>query len=150
MTDSTFELYAEDLLALTMEQFKNSRQEDMIRMIKGPTSPLPAPTTPMITFTGHSKGATASESQIACNHFKKGTKKNAALFPFSRMTSTMILSRDVSWQPSKHKDSLMLLIQILIQMMEINMRSNSFWKTPFVYSVLVTSLQTDKGRELQG
>ena len=98
------------------------------RMAKGPTSPLHAPTTPMTMFTGHTKGTTASESQIALNNFKKGTKRDAQLFPSSRMTSTMMLSRDLSWQPPKHKDYLMLLTQILIQMMEINVRSNSFWK----------------------
>ena len=64
------------------------------------------------------------------------------------MTSTMILSRDLSWQPSKHKDYLMLLIQILILMMEIIREATFSGKQSFVYFVLVTSLQTDKGREL--
>ena len=36
----------------------------MIRMTSGPTSPPPEPTTPMITFTGHTKGSIASESQL--------------------------------------------------------------------------------------
>ena len=44
---------------------------------------------------------------------------------------------------------MMLLTQILILMMEISMINNCFEeKQSFVYSVLVTSLQTDKGREL--
>ena len=70
MKDSTFELYAEHRLALTREQFHNFRQEDMIRMTSGPTSP------PMTTFTGHPKETTASESQVALNNFKKGTKRD--------------------------------------------------------------------------
>ena len=39
MTDGIFELYAEDLLALTREQFNDFRQADMIRMIEKPSSP---------------------------------------------------------------------------------------------------------------
>ena len=80
MKDSTFELYAEHLLALTREQFNNFRQEDMIRMTSGPSSP-PGPTTPMTTFTGHTKGTTASESQVTLNNFKKGTKRDVSAFP---------------------------------------------------------------------
>ena len=97
-------------------------------MTSGPTSPPPGLTTPMTTFTGHTKGDTSSKSQVALNNFKKGTKRMHQPFPSSRMISIMILTRDLSWQPSRHKDCLMLLIQILILMMEINMRSNSFWK----------------------
>ena len=79
--ESTFELYAENLLVMTREQFNNFRQEDMIRIASGPTSPRPGPTTPMTTFTGHTKGTTASESQVALNNFKKGTKRDASAFP---------------------------------------------------------------------
>ena len=80
-TDSTFKLYAEDLLALTREQFDNFRQKDMISMAGGPKSPLPGPTTPMTTFIGHTKGTTASEPQISLNNFKKGTKRDVSAFP---------------------------------------------------------------------
>ena len=76
MKESTFELYAEHFLALTSEKFNNFRQEDMIRMTSGPTSPLPGPTTLMTTFTGHTKGATPSESQSSLNNFKEGTKRD--------------------------------------------------------------------------
>ena len=44
-------------------------------------SPPPGPTTPMNTFTGHSRGSTASESQDALNNFKKGTKRDTSAFP---------------------------------------------------------------------
>ena len=63
------------------------------------------------------------------------------------MISTTTHSRDLSWQPSRHKDFMMLLIQISILMMVINMTSNSS-ENSFVYSVLVASFQTDKEREL--
>ena len=65
---ATFELYAEHLLVLTHEQYNDFRQEGMIRLSSMPTSPLPGPTTPMTTFAGHTKGSTASESQIALNN----------------------------------------------------------------------------------
>ena len=81
ITDSTLKLYAEDLLALTIEQLDNFRQEDMISMARGPKYPLPCPTTPMTTFIGHTKGTTASEPQISLKNFKKGTKRDASAFP---------------------------------------------------------------------
>ena len=35
----------------------------------------------MTTFIGHTKGSTASESQISLNNFKKGPKRDASAFP---------------------------------------------------------------------
>ena len=52
MTDGFLELYAEDLLALTREQFNHFRQADMIRMMRKTTSPPPGLTTPMTTLSG--------------------------------------------------------------------------------------------------
>ena len=43
---------------------------------------------------------------------------------------------------------MMLLTQILILMVEISMIKNSLKTKSFAYSVLVTSLKTEKGREL--
>ena len=80
MRGTTFELYAEHLLALTHEQYNDFRQEEMIKM-SAPVSPLPGPTTHMTTCTGHTKGSTTSESQIALKNFRKGTKRNASAFP---------------------------------------------------------------------
>ena len=54
--DTTFELYAEHVLALTQEQYNDFRQQDMIRMTRGPTSQPPEPTTPMTTFYWSHKG----------------------------------------------------------------------------------------------
>ena len=85
-----FELYAKDLLTLTREQFNNFRQKDMIMMTSGPTSPPPGPTTSMTTFTGHTKGTTASESS---RRVQKGMYEPV---PSSRRISTMMLSRDLS------------------------------------------------------
>ena len=68
--------------------------------------------------------------------------------PYSRMTSTMLHFRDHSWQTSRHKASMMLLTLILILRDDIYEKELFKGKQSFVYSVLVTSLQTEKGREL--
>ena len=62
----------EILLDYVCQQYNDFMQEEMLRLSSVPTSPLPDPTTPMTTFTGHTKGRTASESQVALNNFKKG------------------------------------------------------------------------------
>ena len=77
MTDSFLELYAEDLLALTREQFNDFRQADMIRMMGKTSSPPSGSTRPMTTLSGYAKGTVTSESQAALNDFKKGTKRDA-------------------------------------------------------------------------
>ena len=81
MKETTLELYADHFLALTCEQYNDFWHEDMNKMSSGPTSPLPGTTTPMTTFTGRTKGNTASEYQVALNNFKKGTKRDASAFP---------------------------------------------------------------------
>ena len=81
MKDTTFEHYAEHLLALTWEQYNDFRQEDMIRLTSGPTSSPPEPTTPMITFTGQTKGSATSQSQVVLKNFKKGIKRDASAYP---------------------------------------------------------------------
>ena len=75
------ELYAEDLLSLTREQFYDFRQADMTRMISKSSPAPPGPTTPMTTLSGSTKGTISSESQAALNNFKKGTKRDALVYP---------------------------------------------------------------------
>ena len=150
MKDTTVEQYVEHILALTYEDFNVFRTADMNRMSSEPISPPPGPTTPMTTFSGHTKGSTVSASQVAVNNFKKGTKRDASAFPiFKNDLYYDTFHRDLSWQPSRHKDYMMLLTQILILTIVINMTSKASLKNNlFVYSVFVTSLQTEKGREL--
>ena len=81
LTDAIFKLCAEDILALTREQFNDFRQADMIRMMGKTSSPPPGPTTPMTTLSGYTKGNITSESQAALNNFKKGTKRDASVYP---------------------------------------------------------------------
>ena len=149
MKDTTFELYAEHLLALTYEEFNDFSQEDMIRMSTVPTSPPPGPTTPMTTFTGHTKRCETSESKIALNNFKRGTKRDASAFPIFKndlyydtfhITFMATIKAqglyDVADPDCEADDSYQYEKQLFIE------------KQSFVFSVLVASLQTDKGREL--
>ena len=148
MTDTTVELYAEDLLALTYGDFNVLRTADLNRVSSGPISPPPGPTTHMTTLTGHTKGSTASESQVALNNFKKGNKRDTSTFPvfkndlyydtFQRSFLATIKAQglyDVAYPDFDPDDGDHYDKQLFIE------------KQSFVYSVLVTSLQTDKGRE---
>ena len=63
-------------------------------MTSGQTSP--DPTTPMTTFTGHTKGSIASDTHVALNDFKKGTKMDASAYTIFKNDLTMTLSRDLS------------------------------------------------------
>ena len=92
MTEYTFELYAEHLLALTRHQFIKFRQADMIRMNDMSKSTPPEPTMPMTIFTSHTKGSIASESQVALNNFKKGTKRDASAYPMTEFQPKRALS----------------------------------------------------------
>ena len=148
MKETTLELYAEHLLAFTHEKYDDFRQEDMNKMSSGPTSPLPGPTTPMTIFTGHTKGSTASESQIALNSFKKVQKGMHQHFPSSRMIFIMILSKDLSWQSSKHKDYDVADPDFDPDDGDQYDKQLFKEKQSPVYSVLDTSLQTDMGRKL--
>ena len=62
-----------------------------------PKSPPLEATTPMTTFSGHTKGSIASESKVSLNNFKKGSKLDGSAYPVLRMTSTTIPFRDLSW-----------------------------------------------------
>ena len=81
MTDGFFELYAEDLLSVTIEQFSDFRQADMIKMMGKSSSSPPGPNTPMTTLSGYTKGTITSEFQAALNNFKKHTKRDASAYP---------------------------------------------------------------------
>ena len=108
MTDGFFELYAEDILSLTREQFNDFRQAAMIRIMGKSSSSPPGPTTPMTTLSADAKGTITSESQAALNNFKKRPREMHQHIPFLRMTSSMTPSRDPSWLLSKPKVFMML------------------------------------------
>ena len=120
----------------------------MIRMSSEQTSPPPGPTPPMTSLTGHTCGSATSDSQIALNNFKRGSKMDASAFPIFKNDLYYDSFQKSFMAKSRHKDSMFLQIQILTLMMVINMTSNFSMRNNLFSSVLVTSLQTDKGREL--
>ena len=136
------------LLGQTRHLFK-FRQADMIRMNDMPKSrPLEA-TTPMTTFSGHTKGSIASESKVSLNNFKKGSKLDGSAYPvFKNDLYNNTFQR--SFLGIIKTEDFMMLTWTLILMMEITMTSNSLKKKCFAYSVLVTSLQTKRERTDEG
>ena len=101
----------------------------------------------MTTFTGHTKLAPPSESQIALRNFKRGTKRDASAYPifkndlyydtFQRSFLAIIKAQglhDVA-NPDFEPDDRDQYAQELFQENQ-----------SFVYSVLVTSLHTEKGK----
>ena len=103
----------------------------------------------MTSFPSELKQATHSESKIALNNFKKGTKRDASVYPifkndkyydtFQRSFLANLKAQglyDVA-DPDYDPESGDIYEQELFQ-----------GKQSFVYSVLVASLQTEKGREL--
>ena len=103
----------------------------------------------MTSFPSEFKQATHSESKTALNNFKKGTKRDASVYPifkndkyydtFQRSFLANLKAQglyDVA-DPDHDPESGDTYEQELFQ-----------GKQSFVYSVLVASLQTEKGREL--
>ena len=103
----------------------------------------------MTSFPSEFKQTTQSESKTALNNFKKGTKRDASVYPifkndkyydtFQRSFLVNLKAQglyDVA-DPDHDPESGDIYEQELFQ-----------GKQSFVYSVLVTSLQTEKGREL--
>ena len=97
MTDGVFELDAEDLLALTREQFNDFGQTDMIRMVRR-TSSLTT------TWTNYTYDHLVWIYKRDCNFWIPSCSQNSRRVPremhqhiaFLRMTSIMTPSRDSS------------------------------------------------------
>ena len=143
-----YELHDSFLATLTRESYLKFRHLD--------TQPLP--TLPpshhesqqhMTSFPNELKQPTHSESKIALNNFKKGTKRDASVYPifkndkyydaFQRSVLANLKAQglyDVA-DPDFDPESGDIYEQELFQ-----------GKQSFVYSVLVASLQTEKRREL--
>ena len=103
----------------------------------------------MTSFPSEFKQTTHSESKTALNNFKKGTKRDASVYPifkndkyydtFQRSFLANLKAQgfyDVA-DPDHDPESGDIYEKELFQ-----------GKQSFVYSILVTSLQTEKGREL--
>ena len=120
----------------------------MIRMTRGPTSPPPGPTTPMTTLTGHTKGNTASESQVSLNNFKKGTKRDASVFPIFKNDLYYDTFQICFLATIKGLGLCDVADPDLILMMKINIRSTSFLKNNLLCILSWLLLSKLKGREL--
>ena len=143
-----YELHDGFLATLTRESYLKFRHLD--------TQPLP--TLPpshhesqqhMTSFPSELKQPTHSESKIALNNFKKGTKRDASIYP--------IFKNDKYYDTFQRSFLANLKAQGLYDVADPDYDSESGdiyeqelfqGKQSFVYSVLVASLQTEKGREL--
>ena len=101
------------------------------------------------SFQGEFKHPATSESQTALNNFKKGTKRDASVYP--------IFKNDKYYDTFQRAFLANLKAQGLYDVADpdhdpehgdIYEQELFKGKQSFVYSVLVTSLQTEKGREL--
>ena len=103
----------------------------------------------MTTFTGHTKSSATSESQTALNNFKRGTKRDASAYPIFKI--------DIYYDTFRRSFLAIIKAQGLYDVAESDFDPDDGdhheqelfqEKQSFVYSVLVSPLQTDKGREL--
>ena len=103
----------------------------------------------MTTFYGHTKPTTISESQTALNNFKKGTRRDAPAYP--------IFKNDLYYDTFQGSFLAVIKAQGLYDVADPDHDNNDYnqydkelfkEKQFYVYSVLVTSLQTEKGGEL--
>ena len=143
-----YELHDDFLATLTRDSYLKFRHLDTQSFSSSPSSHH-EPSKFKTSFQGEFKHQTTSESQTALNNFKKGTKRDASVYPifknekyydtFQRSFLANLKAQglyDVA-DPDHDPESGDIYEQELFK-----------GKQSFVYSVLVTSLQTEKGREL--
>ena len=143
-----YELHDDFLATLTRESYFKFRHLDTQSLPTLPPSHH-EPQQLMTSFPSEFKQTTHSESKTALNNFKKGTKRDASVYPifkndkyydtFQRSFLANLKAQglyDVA-DPDHDPESGDIYEQELFQ-----------GKQSIVYSVLVASLQTEKGREL--
>ena len=146
--DRPYELHDDFLATLTRDSYLKFRHMDTESFSTSSPSHH-KPSTLKTSFPGESKHQAISESQTALNNFKKGTKRDTSVYPifkndkyydtFQRAFLANLKAQglcDVA-DPDHDPESGDIYEQELFK-----------GKQSFVYSVLVTSLQTEKGREL--
>ena len=146
-----YELHDDFLASLTRDSYLKFRHLDT-QSFSSPSSPHHEPykfQTSSQGFSSEPKPAPLSESKIALNNFKKGTKRDASVYP--------ILKNDKYYDTFQRSFLANLKAQGLYDVADPDHDPDSGdvyehelfqQKQSFVYSVLVTSLQTEKGREL--
>ena len=143
-----YELHDDFLATLTRESYLKFRHMDTQSFSASSPSHY-EPHQLKTSFSGESKHPTPSESQTALNNFKKGTKRDASVYP--------IFKNDKYYDTFQRSFLANLKAQGLYDVADpdrdpetgdIYEKELFKGKQSFVYSVLVTSLQTEKGREL--
>ena len=146
--DRPYELHDDFLTTLTRDSYLKFRHLDTQSFSSSPSSHH-EPSKFKTSFQGEFKHQTTSESQTVLNNFKKGTKRDASVYPiskndkyydtFQRSFLANLKAQGLSdvADPDHDPESGDIYEQELFK-----------GKQSFVYSVLVTSLQTEKGREL--
>ena len=146
--DRPYELHDDFLATLTRDSYLKFRHLDTKSFSSSPSSHH-EPSNLKTSFQGEFKHQTTSESQTALNNFKKGTKRDASVYPifkndkyydtFQRSFLANLKAQDLYDVADPYHDP---------ESGDIYEKELFKGKQSFVYSVLVTSLQTEKGREL--
>ena len=143
-----YELHDDFLATLTRESYLKFRHVDT-QSFSASAPSHHEPHQLKTSFSGESKHSTPSESQTALTNFKKGTKRDASVYP--------IFKNDKYYDTFPRSFLANLKAQGLYDVADPDHDPESGdiyekelfkGKQSFVYSVLVTSLQTEKGREL--
>ena len=143
-----YELHDDFLATLTRDSYLKFRHLDTQSFSSSPSSHH-EPSKFKTSFQGEFKHQITSESQTALNNFKKGTKRDASVYP--------IFKNDKYYDTLQRSFLANLKAQGLYDVADPDHDPESGdiyeqelfkGKQSFVYSVLATSLQTEKGREL--
>ena len=146
--DRPYELHDDFLDTLTRESYLKFGHLDTQSFSSSPSSHH-EPSKFKTSFQGEFKYQTTSESLTALNNFKKGTKRDASVYP--------IFKNDKYYDTFQRSFLANLKAQGLYDVADPDHDPESGdiyeqelfkGKQSFAYSVLVTSLQTEKGREL--
>ena len=146
--DRPYELHDDFLATLTREMYLKFRHMDTLSFSASPPSHH-EPSKLKTSFSGESKHQTPSESQTALNNFKKGTKRDASVYP--------IFKNDKYYDTFQRSFLANLKAQGLYDVADPDHDPENGdtyekelfkGKQSFVYSVLVTSLQTEKGERI--
>ena len=146
--DRPYELHDDFLASLTRERYLKFRHMDTLSFSASSPSHY-EPSKLKTSFSGESKHQTPPESQTALNNFKQGTKRDASVNP--------IFKNDKYYDTFQRSFLANLKAQGLYDVADPDHDPENGdtyekelfkGKQSFVYSVLVTSLQTEKGREL--
>ena len=146
--DRPYELHDDFLVTLTRERYLKFKHMDT-RSFSASSPSHHEPPKLKTSFSGGSTHQTPSESHTALNNFKKGTKRDASVYP--------IFKNDKYYDTFQRSFLAHLKAQGLYDVADpdhdpengdIYEKELFKGQQSFVYSVLVTSLQTEKGREL--